>query len=1222
MNYVLLTLAALGVCDFCVGAANNEEARGATRSSVEVRKVIRQYALTSANDFPQRDPQDWQLLGSNDGGTSWVTLDVRQGELFTERHQRRIFRLNNQTAFNLYRLQIDRVANPEQADSVQVAEIEPLGKNGDDLDPVPSFTDSVTAQGQNPPSETARLAFDGQVETKWLDYAVANRETRSSWIQWQYCSATNLVITSIAGLQALRARAGMGYKTQIEGVIAGRLADGNSACFLDASGCLAVRGADGETSFSPGERVLLEGISQWTNSQAQIAEPRLVPRGPKPPAEPRRIELEQPMTPDQDLEWVETEGIVRFSAWAEDRLVFELEQNDRTMSVNVFQADESQPARLDGVRVRVRGICRNLVNARGESVASTLWLPNLESLTIVARANGTANLVAGATEENLPTDANGGLLTEIGQIRRLSPEQLILGRKVKIRGIVTELFGTCVQDDTGGIEVNVNPMAPQQQTLGDYIEVEGLGSWEIGHGPILRPNRIVVLGKGKLPRAQFASYSLLASGKGVDQWVDTEAVVRSTDGSHLLLNCDGQELMATIRRAPAPTVEGLVDATIRVRGVAITASDDRGRVQGIHLVIPSLEDVDIEKPAEDPFALPIHKIGGLLDLADTTKLVHRVRIEGVLTLKEDQKYFVQDPTGSAVALPKQEVVLNSRDGEANWVFWRSPTRISLLQDQRLALGDKVDIVGFPEMRGYSLLLTEALVRKIERAGNVQAVKTDVREISSGKFDATLVSLDALCMREDLLGSHLVLMLQSGQTMFRGFLPTNQPISSAVAPGSHVQVTGVCEMESVPYAELGKSVPSFTLMLRSADDVTLLERPSWWTLKRTLTLSAALVVMLAITAAWIRMLRSQVGERTKQLEEEIEEHKQTEHNLAEKSELLEAEIEERKVVQSELEEKRTILEKEIEERKRMQTEVYRVQGQLIGASRLAGMAEVATSILHNVGNVLNSANIFTDLIADRVRSSKARSVSRLADLLAEQNGKLEEFMASDDRGKRIPGYLALLGKHLSEEQTHLLGQVESLKESISHVKEVVARQQDYAKVAGILETVAAADVVNDALLMLRQATERRHVEIIADYEPAPPINVDRHKVLQILFNLLENALQACHENDRRDKQIRVRIRRLGEQRISISVLDNGIGIPPENFKRIFAQGFSTRRGGHGFGLHSSILMAQDMGGSLVAQSDGAGAGAVFILELPTGAKQGSDEECNGNFTAERVQAFQR
>jgi signal transduction histidine kinase len=132
----------------------------------------------------------------------------------------------------------------------------------------------------------------------------------------------------------------------------------------------------------------------------------------------------------------------------------------------------------------------------------------------------------------------------------------------------------------------------------------------------------------------------------------------------------------------------------------------------------------------------------------------------------------------------------------------------------------------------------------------------------------------------------------------------------------------------------------------------------------------------------------------------------------------------------------------------------------------------------------------------------------------------------------------------------------------------------------------------------ESLKRHGIELIRDFEKLPPITTDRHKLLQILFNLLENAKYACLQGNPPEKKVSVSLRQPAGGLVSFAVADNGIGIPPENLTRIFGQGFSTRKDGHGFGLHSSVLTAQDMGGTLKAQSNGIGQGAVFTLEIPT------------------------
>jgi PAS domain S-box-containing protein len=288
--------------------------------------------------------------------------------------------------------------------------------------------------------------------------------------------------------------------------------------------------------------------------------------------------------------------------------------------------------------------------------------------------------------------------------------------------------------------------------------------------------------------------------------------------------------------------------------------------------------------------------------------------------------------------------------------------------------------------------------------------------------------------------------------------------------------------------------------------------------------------------------------------------------------------------------------DITERKRSEAELERVHRELVETSRQAGMAEVATGVLHNVGNVLNSVNVAASCMADSLRKSKAANLSKVVALLREHEADLGAFLTADAKGRQIPGYLAQLAEHLAGEQAAALTELAQLQKNIEHIKDIVTMQQTYAKVSGAVETLKAADLVEDALRMNSSSLHRHDVQVVKELEEAPLVAVDKHKVLQILVNLMRNAKQACDESGRAEKRLTLRVTN-GKDRVRIAVSDNGVGISPDNLTRIFAHGFTTKKNGHGFGLHSGALAAKEMGGSLSVHSDGDGHGATFTLELP-------------------------
>lgn len=276
---------------------------------------------------------------------------------------------------------------------------------------------------------------------------------------------------------------------------------------------------------------------------------------------------------------------------------------------------------------------------------------------------------------------------------------------------------------------------------------------------------------------------------------------------------------------------------------------------------------------------------------------------------------------------------------------------------------------------------------------------------------------------------------------------------------------------------------------------------------------------------------------------------------------------------------------------------RTQGELVAAARQAGRAEIATNVLHNVGNVLNSVNTSASVIGGTLRKSRLAGLRRGVDMLREQGDGAGRFLAEDAKGRMLPGYLAAAAQALDDEHREMDAELGRLVKSVDHVKDIVATQQSHAVGGQVAEPVAPADLAEEALRMQGSSLARHQVQVIREYEPVPTMPLDRGRILQILINLISNAKHAMAGLAAGQQRLTLRIEQPTAATLRISVKDEGEGISAENLTRIFSHGFTTRVGGHGFGLHSSALAAREMGGSLSVASEGQGRGATFTLDLP-------------------------
>jgi signal transduction histidine kinase len=256
--------------------------------------------------------------------------------------------------------------------------------------------------------------------------------------------------------------------------------------------------------------------------------------------------------------------------------------------------------------------------------------------------------------------------------------------------------------------------------------------------------------------------------------------------------------------------------------------------------------------------------------------------------------------------------------------------------------------------------------------------------------------------------------------------------------------------------------------------------------------------------------------------------------------------------------------------------------------------VATGILHNVGNVLNSVNVSANLAQTMLRHSRAGGISKIAELLRAHGDDLAK-VAALPAGKRLPTYIAGLAEAVASEQQQVQAELLSLTSKIEHIKVIVSLQQSHAKSGGVIERLSIVKLIEDALALRCSSSEKHQIEVVRQLEDAE-LDIDRHKLLQIVTNLLSNAWHAVREAEGA-KRVIVRSQRRADG-IAIAVEDNGCGIAPEALPRIFSHGYTTKREGHGFGLHSAACAAAEMGGRMTVESAGVGKGATFTLILPT------------------------
>jgi signal transduction histidine kinase len=1100
------------------------------------------YALTSANDFPARDPRDWRLEGSTDQGKTWRTLDVRHNERFERRLQRREFHLNNAASCQWFRLQIDSVNEPTNATSVQLAGLELLAGNST---AAAHLTALVKSQGEFPPLEIVENLFDNNANSKWLDNT-GPIATRSSWIEWRYAGGGETPTIDLDRDDFGLSQVVKHLQLQLDAAVVFTEPKAGIVGLVDHAAFGRMQISPWPKQLVPGLHVHLSGDLQAKNGVLRVSDAKLNSVEVLPSLDRPASRLTNAVNESFASTTItgKVEGVFTGPLYSGATVS---PSNGPPLVVRVVGATFPRLPSMN-CSVLVHGVAERLLSEKGEMEPAVLWVATPQDISFVPKAQGRGMASNGTNESTL--------LTRISDVKDFVNTETNGQTPFKIRGIITYIdlnLGTFyVQNGEDGLalfgQLNAG-LYPGLSQEGDYVEVDGMAL----SGWALATSFVRVLGKGNFPQPARPSWDHLMAGEYDSRWVEIEGVVTAIEKQRLTLSISGGQVIVWINELDTNTIHSLSGSLVRVQGVCSPVVNQRNQRLGVRILLPSSELVETLNPSrENPFNAPSVPIAAVMGASQQAGGSHEqfVKTAGVVTCRQPHLLFIQ----------------NGADG----------VRVSLSEDTDVALGDEVEAVGWPQPDGFTAKLGHAVVRRVRHGTLPPAQPMDLLTNSVSDLeqqrDATRVEMDAILIGQSVDQSVCVLNLQDerAQQVFCAYLPlTNADQRLTIPVGSRLRLQGVFKTIRDKAPDVDQAATSFEMYLNSPDDIVVTARPNWWSPQHILWLIAAFAGVLAVVLAWVGILRNQVRQRTHDLRLKIQEHQRSEEMLA----------------------------AEIVERKRVQAEADEAHEQLVVAAREAGMAEVAIGVLHNVGNVLNSVNVSSSLVVDRLRQLKSERLSKVVGLLREHEQDLGAFFSVDPKGKQVVSYLETLASHLASEQSGALEELENLSKNIEHIKDIVAVQQNYATHVGLTEPLQVINLVEDALRMNATSLERHEVRTIRQYDAHPPtIHADKHKIIQILVNLIRNAKQACDDSGRPDKQLVIRVYN-GNGSVKISTSDNGVGIPQENLNRIFSHGFTTRKDGHGFGLHNAALAAKEMGGELHVSSPGPGQGACFTLELP-------------------------
>ncbi len=272
-----------------------------------------------------------------------------------------------------------------------------------------------------------------------------------------------------------------------------------------------------------------------------------------------------------------------------------------------------------------------------------------------------------------------------------------------------------------------------------------------------------------------------------------------------------------------------------------------------------------------------------------------------------------------------------------------------------------------------------------------------------------------------------------------------------------------------------------------------------------------------------------------------------------------------------------------------------QQEIVDKAHKAGMADIASGTLHNVGNILNSVKVSAQLIKSEIDQSNITNLKRANDLLRENLDSIDNFILKDPKGKKLLEYYLKLEEVLFEENSKMGEDLDRLNEKIDMIADVISAQQSYAGINSLTEEYSLETIIEDTLTLQSGTIDRYGIQIIKDYSVLPMIPIQKTKLVHILINLIKNARESMLEIPAENRKLIIKTEKSGNL-ARLIIRDSGKGIERNSLNKIFTHGYTTKKNGHGFGLHSCANYMSEMNGNIWAESDGLGQGATFALEF--------------------------